>query len=165
MAQYSAYAPYVNEMNIWARYVKINCVSSRDEISDRLYIRPNIEFIAIENFNFLTVRNAVKATIKLPKLLGKCTRRCDCDHIRCPSRLIGCFIQMLFPSKTKLNMPEIGILVPNNLGPISYSHGFWVIAFDAQYDYWFTGLEQATTNIKSFFTATYSQNEISMRSK
>jgi hypothetical protein len=40
-------------------------------VIDCTYDHPNIEFIAIENFNFLTVRNAVKATIKLPQITWK----------------------------------------------------------------------------------------------
>jgi hypothetical protein len=93
--------------------------------------------------------------LNCPKLLGKCTRRCDCDHIhlRCPGNmgLIGCFIQMLFPSKTK-TAKYAGNWVPNNLGPISYSHGFWVIAFDAQYDcIGLRGLEQSNNKYQIFF--------------
>jgi hypothetical protein len=100
-------------------------------VIDCTYDHPNIEFIAIENFNFLTVRNAVKATIKLPQITWKMYQAMhDHIHLRCPGNmgLIGCFIQMLFPSKTKTaKYAEIGILVPNNLGPISYSQS-WLLS-------------------------------------
>jgi hypothetical protein len=63
-------------MNIWARYVtKLVIIAplavGTKSVIDCTYDHPNIEFIAIENFNFLTVRNAVKATIKLPQITWK----------------------------------------------------------------------------------------------
>jgi glycosyltransferase involved in cell wall biosynthesis len=172
-SQYSAYAPYVNEMNIWARYVtKLVIIAplavGTKSVIDCTYDHPNIEFIAIENFNFLTVRNAVKATIKLPQITWKMYQAMhDCDHIhlRCPGNmgLIGCFIQMLFPSKTK-TAKYAGNWDPSSKQPWTYKLQSWLLSnrFLTRnmtvlvYGDW----NKATTNIKSFFTATYSQNEI-----
>jgi hypothetical protein len=49
----STYAPYVNEMNIWARYVtKLVIIAplavGTKSVIDCTYDHPNIEFIAIE---------------------------------------------------------------------------------------------------------------------
>jgi glycosyltransferase involved in cell wall biosynthesis len=172
-SQYSAYAPYVNEMNVWARYVtKLVIIAplaiGTKSVIDSTYDHSNIQFIAIENFNFLTVRTAIKATIKLPQISWKMYKAMhDCDHIhlRCPGNmgLIGCFLQILFPQKIK-TAKYAGNWDPSSKQPWTYKLQSWILSnrFLTRnmtvlvYGDW----NNATANIKSFFTATYSQNEI-----
>ncbi|MFT5252756.1 MAG: glycosyltransferase involved in cell wall biosynthesis [Flavobacteriales bacterium] len=172
-SRYSAYAPYVNEMNVWAKHVEKLVIIAplavgTKSVIDSAYDHPNIQFIAIENFNFLTVRNAIRATIELPQIsweMYKAMHDCDHIHLRCPGNmgLIGCFIQMLFPSKTK-TAKYAGNWDPSSRQPWTYKLQSWLLSnrFLTRnmtvlvYGDWNSTL----ANIKSFFTATYSQNEI-----
>ena len=171
--QFSAYAPYVNEMNVWAKQVKklviIAPLSKGTKTAiDSSYDHPNIQFIAVENFNVLTASNAVKAILKLPKIGWKmytAMQACDHIHLRCPGNmgLIGCFVQLVFPNKRKTakyagnwdsdaSKPWTYRLQQKILSNTFLTKNMKVLI----YGKW----EGQTTNNKSFFTATYSQNEI-----
>lgn len=89
----------------------------------------------------------------------------DHIHLRCPGNmgLIGCCVQLLFPKKrktakyagnwdSKAAKPWTYRLQQQILSNISITKNMQVLV----YGQW----EQQTINIKSFFTATYSQNEI-----
>ena len=170
---YSAYAPYVNEMNVWAKHVEKLVIMAPLAIGtksaiDSAYNHSNIQFIAIENFNLLTVKNAVNAIIKLPLIswkMFKAMQNSDHIHLRCPGNmgLIGCFLQILFPHKIK-TAKYAGNWDPSSKQPWTYKLQSWILSnrFLTRnmtvlvYGDW----NNATANIKSFFTATYSQNEI-----
>ena len=68
---YFAYAPYVNEMNIWAKYVsKIVIVapinSNQKTDIDSFYIHNNLKFKAIKSFNFTSISSTINAIFSVP---------------------------------------------------------------------------------------------------
>ena len=170
--RYFAYAPYVNEMNIWLKYVeKVIIVaplkkSERSAIHQK-YIHPNIIFIAVPSFSLLGFRAVLKTLYHLPFLLFsifKAMKRSHHIHLRCPGNmgLLGSFVQILFPKKTK-TAKYAGNWDSNSKQPFTYnlqknilSNTFLTRNMDVLvYGDW----KNQSKNIKPFFTATYSENE------
>lgn len=109
--RFFAYAPYVREMNIWAKHIGIMVVVAPMEAAapqaiDLEYTHQNLQFIPVPALNFTSFPLAVRSLMQLPVLvwtITKAMRRADHLHLRCPGNmgLIGCFVQMLFPDKPK----------------------------------------------------------------
>ena len=113
-----AYSPYVNEINIWVKHVDevviLSPISNQPKTAiDSPYIHPAIDFIKIENFDVLNLKNSISAVLKFPKIVWKmykAMQQADHIHLRCPGNigLLGCFVQILFPSKPAFIMLQQG---------------------------------------------------------
>lgn len=170
--QYFAYAPYVREMNIWIKKVdKLIIVAPLDlakkSAIDLEYQHANIEFIPIESFDILGIKAAFKAVYKIPKIscsIFNVIKKADHIHLRCPGNigLLGCFVQILFPKKVKTAKYASNWDV-NSVQPLSYRLQRWLLnnTFLTRniqvlvYGTW----ANSSKNVKSFFTATYYENE------
>lgn len=171
--KYFAYAPYVREMNLWANYTDefIIVAPKKDESPlkiDSAYKHDRISFVSIPSFDITNLRNAIIAIFKVPSILIRIYRsmlQADHIHLRCPGNigLLGCFVQMLFPSKPK-TAKYAGNWDPNSKQPRSYRLQKWILS-----NTWLTKnmkvlvygeWENQSKNIVPFFTASYSKNEI-----
>ena len=167
---YYGYGPYVREMNIWltqAEEVLIVAPTANIELTPihECYDHPKIHFFEVSNFDITTFKNAFKTFILLPKIFMttyKVMSQADHIHLRCPGNmgLIGTLVQMLFPSKPK-TAKYAGNWDPNSKQPFTYKLQRWILSNTfltknmqvLVYGDW----ESKTINIRSFFTATYSE--------
>lgn len=170
--EYLAYSPYVQEMNIWLKYVDeviIVAPLRKREITpiDISYQHHRINFKTVPDFSLISLRNIIKSIFKLPVIFYKIfwvMKAADHIHLRCPGNmgLIGCFVQILFPNIIK-TAKYAGNWDPKSKQPWSYRLQKWILSNTfltrnmqvLVYGDW----ENQTKNIKSFFTATYSESE------
>lgn len=170
--QYYAYAPYVREMNVWAKQVQelivVAPMTKQERTSvDSFYNHTTIRFIPVESFNILSFEGLFKTIFYVPKIslaLYKAMYCADHIHLRCPGNigLLGCFVQMLFPSKPK-TAKYAGNWDPKSKQPWSYRLQKWILSNSfltrnmqvLVYGEW----PNQTKNIKSFFTATYHDHD------
>ncbi len=170
--RYFGYAPYVREMNIWIKEVnKLIIVApldlSKKSAIDIHYEHSNIEFIPIESFDVLGLASTFKAVFKIPKIcwtIFNAMKKADHIHLRCPGNigLLGCFVQILFPSKIKTAKYASNWDI-HSKQPLSYKLQRWILnnTFLTKniqvlvYGDW----GNSTKNVKSFFTATYYEKE------
>lgn len=168
-----AYSPYVNEMNIWLKYTdevfilaplstfKINPIHSS-------YNHSRIIFNSLKSFNILGIDQILKsicAVIFNFFIIFRTFKNSDHIHLRCPGNigLLGCLVQMFFPNKKK-TAKYAGNWDPNANQPLSYKLQRWILSNTfltrnmqvLVYGEW----PNQTKNIKSFFTATYSNSEV-----
>jgi glycosyltransferase involved in cell wall biosynthesis len=166
--QYFAYAPYVKEMNIWAKYIEeliIVAPIQKTEISaiDSPYNFSNVQFVPINQISLLGMKAVFKTILKVPKIswqIFKAMKRADHIHLRCPGNigLLGCLVQILFPGKPK-TAKYAGNWDPKAKQPWSYRLQKWILSNTfitrnmqvLAYGEW----GGSTRNIKPFFTATY----------
>ncbi|MBP4140498.1 glycosyltransferase [Flavobacterium sp. P4023] len=169
---YFAYSPYVNEMNIWAKYatelIVVAPLTFTDKTAiDSSYIHPKIKFLSIDNFDVLSLKGLFRTVIKTPKIswqIFRAMRSADHIHLRCPGNigLLGCLVQIAFPSKPK-TVKYAGNWDPKSQQPWTYKLQKWILSNTfltrnmtvLVYGEW----EGSTKNIKPFFTATYSEAE------
>ena len=165
-----AYAPYVNEINIWSKYVDeliivAPIVNSEKSAVDSSYIHSKIKFLPIESFNLIKLKGVLLSLIKIPKIswqIYKAMRSADHIHLRCPGNigLLGCLVQITFPFKPK-TAKYAGNWDPKSKQPWSYKLQKWILSNTfltrnmqvLVYGEW----EGSTSNIKPFFTATYAE--------
>jgi glycosyltransferase involved in cell wall biosynthesis len=170
--QYFAYAPYVNEMNIWANYIDeliIVAPLQKSEITaiDSSYNSKRIQFVSISAISLLGLKAVLNTIFKAPKIswqIFNAMREADHIHLRCPGNigLLGCLVQILFPSKLK-TAKYAGNWDPKARQPWSYRLQKWILSNTfltrnmqvLVYGEW----EGSTKNIIPFFTATYSEAE------
>ncbi|KAF2333102.1 glycosyltransferase [Flavobacterium daemonense] len=171
--QYYGYAPYVREMNIWLKYVdEIIIVApinkQKPTLIDIAYQHQNIDFLKVPDFSFTSFKNNLEALLKLPMIFWKifwAMKKADHIHLRCPGNmgLVGCLVQILFPKKIKTakyagnwdpksNQPWTYKLQQSILRNTFLTRNMQVLV----YGEW----ENETKNVKSFFTASYSESEI-----
>ncbi len=167
-----AYAPYVREMNIWLKHVnKVTIVaplvnSEKSEI-DIPYQHNEINFKSIPEIVFITFSGIITSVFKLPIIcftIFNACRKADHIHLRCPGNigLLGCLVQIFFPKKIK-TAKYAGNWNPDAVQPLSYKFQKWLLSNTfltknmtaLVYGDW----KNQTKNIKSFFTATYSNVE------
>lgn len=169
---YYAYAPYVNEMNIWLKYVdKVIIVAPLKNIETsvihQFYKHSNIVFVAVPSFSLIGIKAVLKTLYHLPVLLFsiiKAMKISDHVHLRCPGNmgLLGSIVQLFFPDKiktakyagnwdSKSTQPFTYILQKKILSNAFLTKNMKVLV----YGDW----KNQTKNIKSFFTATYSESE------
>jgi len=171
--KYFAYEPYVREINLWIKYVSDTLIIApitSDKITDidTNYVGDNIKFNSINSFNLLNLKNIIKAIFKIPSIfyqIYKAMKWADHIHLRCPGNigLIGCFVQILFPSKPK-TVKYAGNWDPKSKQPWSYRLQKWIISNTfltrnvkvLVYGNW----TNQSNNIIPFFTATYSVKDI-----
>ena len=170
--QYFAYAPYVNEINIWSKQVAeliivAPIVNSKKTAVDSSYIHLRIKFLPIESFNLISFKGILLSLIKIPKIsceIYKAMQSADHIHLRCPGNigLLGCLVQIAFPSKPK-TAKYAGNWDPKSKQPWSYKLQKWILSNTfltrnmqvLVYGEW----EGSTSNIKPFFTATYAKSD------
>jgi glycosyltransferase involved in cell wall biosynthesis len=169
---YFAYSPYVREMNIWSKYVDEIILVAPLELKmeteiDIFYTKESIDFRNIPSYNFLSFDSALKSFLKLPTIafeIYKAMKQSDHIHLRCPGNigLLGCFIQILFPKKTK-TAKYAGNWDFTAKQPLSYRIQKWIISNTfltknmkvLVYGEW----ANSTKNIKPFFTASYFEKD------
>ncbi len=170
---YFGYSPYVKEMNIWLKYVDELIIvaplatnKSVTEIDD-FYNFKEIDFRQIPDFNITNLFNVISSIFKLPIIFCRifwAMKQSDHIHLRCPGNvgLIGCLVQMFFPKKVK-TAKYAGNWDPESIQPFTYRLQKWILnnTFLTRnmkvlvYGKW----NQASKNIKPFFTASYFENE------
>lgn len=171
--QYFGYAPYIGEMNIWLKYVDELIVVApllKKEISpiDLAYKHSIIDFRSVPDFNLIGIKNILGTIFKMPIIFWNifwAMKKADHIHLRCPGNtgLIACLIQILFPSKVK-TAKYAGNWDSKSKQPLSYRIQKWILSNTfltrniqvLVYGDW----KNQSANIKSFFTATYSETEV-----
>jgi glycosyltransferase involved in cell wall biosynthesis len=170
--QYFSYAPYVREMNIWTKYVGNVIIVAPLELDKKTAIHINYEnnsicFVAINKMDLLSLKSVFMSFVHTPKIcweIFKAMKNADHIHLRCPGNIgmLGCFIQILFPSKPK-TAKYAGNWDPKVKQPLSYRIQKWILSNTfltknmnvLVYGEW----ENSTKNIKPFFTATYKEED------
>ena len=167
------YSPYIREMNIWMKHVDEVIVvapiidSELNPIYEK-YSHSNISFCEAAEFEITSLTSVFKTLIKLPEIFNsvyKAMSQASHIHLRCPGNmgLIGALVQILFPNKQK-TAKYAGNWDPKSKQPWSYRLQKWVLSNTfltrnmqvLVYGEW----EGTSKNIKSFFTATYSEEEM-----
>ena len=168
-----AYSPFVNEMNIWLRQVEsvtIIAPLKKGEVAllEQKYNSNSINFIEVPKFSFINFKESARAIGVLPIILWKLFRvmfSAQHIHLRCPGNmgLLGSIVQFFFPFKAK-SAKYAGNWDLKAKQPLSYKFQKYILrnTFLTRnikvlvYGDW----KNQTKNIKSFFTATYSEEEI-----
>lgn len=167
------YAPYIKEMNLWAKYVDtITLVGPIEHEAFNAIDIPlqhaKIQLVPIEPFNFKNIPQALKSVFRLPGICFKVyrqMRKADHIHLRCPGNmgLIGCLMQFFFP-KTKKTAKYAGNWDWASKQPKSYRFQQHLLR-----NTWFTKNMQVLVyghwpdgnqNILPFFTASYSETDL-----
>ncbi len=167
------YAPYEKEMQLWAKHadtIQFCCPIWKE---DRNLLLAPISFevtdlVIVPEFDFTSFRNQLKAIPRALVALVKIyqtMQQADHIHLRCPGNigLLGALVQILFPKKKK-TAKYAGNWDPNSKQPLSYRLQQWILSNTfltknmqvLVYGEW----PNQTKNIKPFFTATYSEDEI-----
>lgn len=170
--QYYAYAPYVQEMNLWVKCVdKVQIVApvtlSLDSSINLVYKHDRISITKVPPFSWIGFKERFSAVFKLPKILWTiftAMKQADHIHLRCPGNmgLLGCLVQMLFPNTPK-TAKYAGNWDPKARQPWSYKLQKWLLSNtyltrNMQVLVYGDWLGQSR-NIKSFFTASYFEHE------
>jgi len=171
-SQYLGYAPYVREMNIWLKYVDevkiVGPIIKNEPTAIHIpYEHHKIDFVRVPDFSFTSFKNNLVSVFKLPLISWKifwAMKKADHIHLRCPGNmgLMGCLIQMFFPHKKK-TAKYAGNWDSQSKQPWTYNLQKWILnnpflTRNMQvlvYGNW----ENQSKNIKSFFTATYSEGD------
>jgi glycosyltransferase involved in cell wall biosynthesis len=170
--EYFGYAPYIQEMNIWLKYVgEVIIIAPLEDNTpkeiDSSYNFNKIDFRKIPNFNFTSFKNNLSSLFKLPIVFWRifwAMKEADHIHLRCPGNvgLIGCLFQILFPKKIK-TAKYAGNWDSKSKQPWTYKLQKWILnnTFLTKnmqvlvYGDW----RNMSENIKPFFTATYLESE------
>jgi glycosyltransferase involved in cell wall biosynthesis len=166
------YTPYEKEMQIWAKYADEIQFCCPVWIEDRNLLISEINFspstvISLSEFSIRNIKLAFFSITKVLKnvfIIFKAIRQADHIHLRCPGNmgLLACIVQIFFPSKPK-TAKYAGNWDSKSKQPWSYrlqkrilSNTFLTRNIKLLvYGEW----ENQSKNIKSFFTATYSETE------
>ncbi|GEP50415.1 glycosyl transferase [Flavobacterium noncentrifugens] len=169
---YFAYAPYVREMNIWTQFTDAVEIVAPLELVQKTaiaidYNQKDIIFSDIKSMNLIGFKSILSSLLHTPKTAYKifrAMRRADHIHLRCPGNigLLGCFIQIFFPGKTK-TAKYAGNWDPDAAQPLTYRIQKWILnnTFLTKnmqvlvYGEWLG----SSKNIKPFFTATYRDSD------
>ncbi|TBX69241.1 glycosyltransferase family 1 protein [Flavobacterium silvisoli] len=169
---YFAYSPYAKEMVYWAKYadeIEFACSVWNE---DRNFLNAPVTFPihkvhVLREMDMLTLKAAFKAiwsSCYNCLVLLKAMRSADHIHLRCPGNisLLGAFLQVFFPKKIKTTK-YAGNWDPKSKQPFSYRLQKWIVSNTfltknmqvLVYGEW----ENSTKNVKSFFTATYTETD------
>ncbi|TDO77482.1 glycosyltransferase involved in cell wall biosynthesis [Flavobacterium chryseum] len=167
-----AYSPYVNELIILEKFADEITFACPVWPTDRGLLITKIPFHFVKHYevidsNLNSVKNIFKAlfqSIYNFAVLLKAMKNADHIHLRCPGNiaLIGCIAQIFFPKKIK-TAKYAGNWDPNSQQPWAYklqkrilNNTFLTKNMQVLvYGNW----QNQSKNIKSFFTATYSESE------
>ncbi len=170
--RFFAYAPFVREMNIWAKYIDELIIVAPLTLKEKTsisfnYEKQRIKFIPINEFNAIGVQSKFNAIREVPKIvfaIYKAMKEANHIHLRCPGNigLLGCIVQIFFPNKIK-TAKYAGNWDPDAKQPLSYRVQKWILSNTfltrkmqvLVYGTW----QNQSKNIKSFFTATYSEED------
>ena len=170
--QWFGYAPYVNEMNLWLKYVdevEILAPVILGDITEieSAYLHKNIKFVKVPSIAFISLKWILISMLSIPIILFKLFKACrkaDHIHLRCPGNigLLGSVVQVFFPNKFK-TAKYAGNWDPKSKQPLSYKFQKWILANTfltknmkvLVYGKW----ENQSKNIKPFFTATFKNIE------
>ncbi|WP_345146450.1 glycosyltransferase [Flavobacterium ginsengiterrae] len=159
-------------MNIWLKYVDevtivAPLVKGNETKIDLAYEHSNIKFKKVPGFSFTSFTNNLISLFKLPIIFWEvfwAIKNTNHIHLRCPGNigLVGCVVQIFFPSKIK-TAKYAGNWDPASKQPWTYRLQKYILnnSFLTKnmqvlvYGEW----PQYSKNIKSFFTATYSNSE------
>src|SRR5690554_2875854 len=176
--KYYAYAPYVREMNLWFKHVdKVVVVAPGNRqdktVLDIAYQHPDITFKKVAPFDVTSFKSLFKTLFVLPSIvysIYKAMKESDHIHLRCAGNmaLLGCFVQILFPKKKK-TAKYAGNWDPNaketftiTLQKKILNNTFLTRNMQIMvYGEW----ENSSKNVKSFFTATYTDEELQKATK
>jgi glycosyltransferase involved in cell wall biosynthesis len=172
--KFFAYGPYVREMNLWLDQVdQVLLVApfSKESLPDPIdlpYLHPNIQLREVPEFSVTSAGELARTMLKLPKILvttWKAMREADHIHLRCPGNmgLIGSVVQIFFPGKLK-SAKYAGNWDRSAPKPFTYriQQGLLSNTFLSRkmqvlvYGNW----SNETSNIRPFFTASYSESEL-----
>lgn len=167
------YAPYEKEMQLWAKHADTIQFCCPIWKQDRKLLIAPISFevekiIEFQEFDITLFSNKLKAIplafVALVKIF-KAMKQADHIHLRCPGNiaLLACLVQILFSNKQK-TAKYAGNWDPKSQQPWSYRLQKWILSNTfltrnmqvLVYGEW----EGSTNNVKSFFTATYSEEEV-----
>ena len=167
------YAPYEKEMQLWAKHADTIQFCCPIWKQDRKLLIAPISFevnsiVELQEFDITSLSNKLKAIpfafVALIKIF-KAMRQADHIHLRCPGNiaLLACLVQILFPNKQK-TAKYAGNWDPKSKQPWSYRLQKWILSNTfltknmqvLVYGEW----EGSSKNVKSFFTATYSELEV-----
>jgi glycosyltransferase involved in cell wall biosynthesis len=159
-------------MNLWEKHVDELMIVAplRYDLPNSIdlpYKSVTINFISVPSFDLIGLRSRIFTILKLPILLWrifKAMRSADHIHLRCPGNigLLATIVQVLFPQKMK-TAKYAGNWDWNSKQPFSYrlqqkilrntlvTKNMKVLVY---------GDWKETSNIKPFFTASYSKREI-----
>ncbi len=169
---YFGYEPYVREMNLWLKYTsEVIIVAPLHPISkspiQEFYQHDKIDFVPVSDFDITSLKSILRALVVMPKIVFKIFRAmksADHIHLRCPGNigLLGCFVQILFPSKPK-TAKYAGNWDPKAPQPFTYKLQKWILGNTfltknmqvLVYGEW----ENSSKNIKPFFTASYFEKD------
>ncbi len=167
-----AYAPYINEIEIWAKYASQITFCCPIWQNDNGLLTKSISFkiekpIELHEFNVKTFTNKLKSIWFIflnISIIYKAMQQADHIHLRCPGNmgLLGALVQILFPYKQK-TAKYAGNWDPKAKQPLSYKLQKWILSNTfltknmqvLVYGEW----KNQTKNIKPFFTATYADAE------
>ena len=168
-----AYAPYVKEMDIWAKNVSQIAFCCPNWKQDNNLLITKIPFfihkkIDLIDFNLTSIHSIFFSLLTMPFNILQIIRAmfwADHIHLRCPGNvgLLACFVQIFFPWKKK-TVKYAGNWDLNSKQPWSYRLQKWILnnTFLSRniqvlvYGEW----ENSVKNIKPFFTASYSRCKI-----
>jgi len=168
--RYFAYAPYINEMNIWGKNVdEIVLVAAQKKFSispiHTFYTNSKVSFFKIKEFDLVSIKGILRTFFAIPLncwIIFRAMHQADHIHLRCPGNigLLGALVQILFPNKKK-TAKYAGNWDPESKQPWSYRLQKWILrnTFLTRnmrvlvYGEW----QNQSKNIKPFFTATYTE--------
>jgi len=166
------YGPYIKEINLWLNHVdEVEIVApvvyKEPNAIDLSYKHTKIYLNSVPSLNLLTWANRIRTLFFLPYVLSKlffAMQRADHIHLRCPNNmgLLGAMVQVFFPQKKK-TAKYANNWDPSHPQPWTYklqrkilSHEQLTKNIDVLvYGEW----KNQSKNIKSFFTATYHEDE------
>jgi glycosyltransferase involved in cell wall biosynthesis len=172
LGNYFGYEPYVREMNLWIKNVSEVLIVAPLDTSPKnpiqeFYKHDKIAFIPVANFDISNLKNTLHFLMVLPSVVWKIyqtMKKADHIHLRCPGNigLLGCFVQILFPSKSK-TAKYAGNWDLNTKQPLSYRLQKFILSNTfltknmqvLVYGEW----ENSSKNIKPFFTASYFEKD------
>ncbi|PPK95085.1 glycosyl transferase family 1 [Nonlabens xylanidelens] len=170
-AKKEAYAPYVKEMDLWMQHasdVSFVCPTKYDrKLLTQPFKKQDFKQIGLRRLEFHTLLSAFISLITIPYqaiVLWNAMRKADHIHLRCPGNLalLASMIQVTLPRKRK-TVKYAGNFDPHASQPLAYRWQKKILSNTTLtknidvlvYGEW-TG---QTKNIKSFFTATYSESD------
>jgi glycosyltransferase involved in cell wall biosynthesis len=170
---YYAYSPYAKEMVYWAKNVDEIMFACAVWQDDRNFLNSPIDFpiakvYKLREMDILTLEAAFKAfwnSFYNIFILFKAMKSADHIHLRCPGNvsLLGVILQIFFPKKSKTTK-YAGNWDSKPKQPLSYRLQKWIVSNTfltrnmqvLVYGEW----ENSTKNIKPFFTASYTEEDI-----
>src|SRR5690606_40575967 len=105
---YYAYAPYIREMELWAKYASLSFVCPVVEDNGKMLLTkvsfPVEKVYRAREFDLISIKGILRGFLFFPiniLLLFRAMWAAGHIHLRCPGNLslLGCIVQMFFPWK------------------------------------------------------------------